>query len=528
MTAYDQYDNIKTDYTGGAVLDSNLGISPAPVSEDADLDLSAFVDGVATATVTAYLATSGNHLTIDDDGKTGQSNDFTVAPGPLGSFTLGSVTSPRVAGVAFTFSATAYDLYSNVKTNYDGTGASVTSSLVASPFGTPPTVPANLTWGAGTGSGSASITAVKRELVADQWLKLADGAVEATTPSFAVNPNVVKTLQFSVATGADAGFNGQPVDTKTAQPIYSICVPTNAVAPNPCGVAAANSTGVQVLARDLYGNRVLPTSITLKRDGTSSPTWTASTVDGVADFLNQPKITPTGNFKLRATATGSADGVSAQARIVDGLQACDGPLCENQVSSANVRSFGRITTGDDFYDPGATNVLLTTSIVPKAALAGKCSSNPFTDGSDLRVTGAGLGVTIPTTSMLIVIPKETLKATKKNNIGTPHFNVCLGALWIAAGAPTQGWTGKNASGALVTTTNPDSSDPLRYWGTPADCGRAGLSATDPCIQLRTKQRSDVASTLGLTLAQVSTFMTDADLAIVVRKPFPWDGRGGVN
>ena len=160
-----------------------------------------------------------------------------------------------------------------------------------------------------------------------------------------------------------------------------------------------------------------------------------------------------------------------------------------RASAANVHSFGKITTGSDFYaHPCNTNVMLNTAIVPlnSGAFDNKCTTRPFTDGSDLRVQGAGLGTTTPTTYMLLVIPKETIKKAGITSRNAASYNVCLGALWIESDPahPIVKW--KTKSGRLCRTT---STRLIRsgIWGTPGDCGAATLTATDPCIALRTKQ-----------------------------------------
>ena len=111
--------------------------------------------------------------------------------------------------------------------------------------------------------------------------------------------------------------------------------------------------------------------------------------------------------------------------------------------------------------------------------------------------------------------------------GTSTFNVCLGALYIGTGSPSAPWKQVAATKKGPLRNSVPSGG--RYWGTPADCGTPGLNASfDPCIALRTKQASAVQAYFGLTAAQTAAIMTDADLAIIVHKPFPWDGRGGVN
>ena len=95
------------------------------------------------------------------------SSGFAVKPGPLGSFTLGSVTSPRTAGDAFNVSATAFDTFGNMKNDYTGPAA-LSSTLAAAPLGATPTVPSTAAFVAGVATPGPSITAVKREDLANR------------------------------------------------------------------------------------------------------------------------------------------------------------------------------------------------------------------------------------------------------------------------------------------------------------------------------------------------------------------------
>ena len=60
----------------------------------------------------------------------------------------------------------------------------------------------------------------------------------------------------------------------------------------------------------------------------------------------------------------------------------------------------------------------------------------------------------------------------------------------------------------------------------------GLSSIDPCIGLRTKQVATLRTyltSLGWTTAQINAIgMSDADVAIVIRKGSPWDAKVGVH
>ena len=123
--------------------------------------------GVATSTTVTDFKTEATSLTVTDDPIAASSTGFTVAPGALDSFKLSDSTNPddaidtQTAGTAFTVYATAFDPYGNVKTDYPGEGDSQTFSGLQNspaPSNTPPSYGA-ITWGSGTGQGSASITA---------------------------------------------------------------------------------------------------------------------------------------------------------------------------------------------------------------------------------------------------------------------------------------------------------------------------------------------------------------------------------
>ena len=396
-------------------------------------------------------------------------------------------------------------------------------------------MPTSLTWGSGTGIGAASVTAVKAQPTANQTVTVTDGTVTTTSNTFAVNPAAVDALYFST-TGSfyDPSFNGQPLDTKVGAPIFSVCAPPAASASNPCGLAPSPSSGVRVLVLDQFGNRVSDgTVVTLGANPASTGKGSATTLNGVADFGNQPVISALGSFRLKA-ASGGKDVLSATRMIVTDLAACDEQDCRNVANNNGGKktqfAYGRIRTGNDFYDPGRTNVLLTTqftTVVNTGPTAGRdfqCGSSVIGDWTTLEVQGGGIVTTAPDTDMLLILPKDTLKEFKITSRGTSSFKVCLGALWIGAGSPTA-WTadgGKKGPG-VASVLKADG----RYWGSPADCGSSYLSPTDPCIALRTKQTVDIQNYFGMTAAEVGAIMRDADLAIVIHKAFPWDGKGGI-
>ena len=110
ITAYDSFNNVKTDFTGPATL-SGFANSVNPTSIP-------FTNGVANPTLTITKAMTGV-LTITSASISNDSNSFTVNPATLDHFTFAAISN-QTAGVPFPLSLTAYDLYNNVKTDYSG------------------------------------------------------------------------------------------------------------------------------------------------------------------------------------------------------------------------------------------------------------------------------------------------------------------------------------------------------------------------------------------------------------------------
>jgi hypothetical protein len=221
VTAYDQWDNVKTNYDPAGVVFS--GLSPSPSGCDSDnetvipggtfpcnpvYDFS-WSDGVGTSTgttVRGYKAETTS-LTVTDGSVNASSSGFTVAPAALDKFKLSDSTNPndaidtQTAGSPFSVYATAYDAFGNVKTNYPGGGDTQSFSGLANsplPSNTPPSYGA-ITWGSNTGQGSASITA----FAAGSTLTLTDTATSKTgTSTFTVLPGPLFRFRWTDQPGA--------------------------------------------------------------------------------------------------------------------------------------------------------------------------------------------------------------------------------------------------------------------------------------------------------------------------------------
>ena len=145
VTAYDQYNNVKTDYTGTITFSSSDG-TPFPATYPGPYTFVAGDGGIHTFTnaVTLFNTTSQT-VTVTDSGKTGVAT-VGVTPAALDHFSV-SAPASTVAGSPFSVTVTAYDQYNNVKTDY--TGTITFSSSDGTPF--PATYPGPYTFVAGDG-----------------------------------------------------------------------------------------------------------------------------------------------------------------------------------------------------------------------------------------------------------------------------------------------------------------------------------------------------------------------------------------
>lgn len=567
VTAYDAWNNIKTDYAGTPVpttiMNGSLIGCSGPCGASAG-SLGTFVGGVATISgAVGYKAESGRTITVTD-GAVDDSVTFTVGPADLAAFKWTSIATPQTANATFSIEAKAYDAYDNLKTNYNS--SPTLSTLEASPNETPATFASTMSFASGIGSASGEAFKASAfsagSYTADQSFTVTDGSVSATSNLFAVQSADLASLRFSSTTAsqtAPAFAGGQPIDTKVGAKMYSACTPAAVGSADPCTTA---STALKVLATDAYGNRKPGVSVAITRQpvsptvgigslaGTASGTSSAggSVPLGETWFsdLSNTAISGTQTDRYQLTATsGSIDGISAKYRVVTDLAQCTGQTkCVNtattpteQVSFSYSKAqiaYGDVATTTNFSDP-----TLDVNGQCTAGRTGPTIGSAF----DMRIVG-NTGTSNPTTTMFTTVKMKTLKALGISARNADAFNVCLGALYLdgpatgtqASATSATKWTGKdkkNKASAAVAAADADGL--WRQWAVPADCGQKYLNATyDPCVTLKTKSASAAASRLTTltgetwTVARVNSELKffDGDIGIFITKPFPWDGKGG--
>ena len=178
VTAYDQYGNVETGYTGPAAFNDQTGTLTSKGSWSA---------GVWTGTMNVTKVYANDYITVTDSTSTpavtGNSGYFTVIPGPLASFTISSIGTnigggvyQVTAGKAFSVTITAYDQYGNVVTSYPGTATLVDTSGTLTNSGS---------WASGVWTGTMTITKANN---GDIVTVTDTSGVKATSNAFNVIP----------------------------------------------------------------------------------------------------------------------------------------------------------------------------------------------------------------------------------------------------------------------------------------------------------------------------------------------------
>lgn len=432
------------------------------------------------------------------------------APGG-NTVTFGIAISPATptAGSAFTVTVTAKD--SRGRTVNSFFGPATLSGLAASPNGTSPTYGQLLAWDGG--AASTTVTATKSQAGAKLTASaVIDGVtISGQSAGFTVAPSTAAAIAFEDAANS---FDGQPVDTEYDTAISS---------------TLGSSTPVKVVALDAYGNRVGGVSVTIGVDpattlaGTKTVATSSGGSPGVAPYgeasFGNLSITQYGAYQLTAAA-GALAATSSSFEIVADLSNCTGSTCKNTGRSAGTNlqvTYSSLTGVATF-----SGVTLTTSFIGDATDAGcSGSADAFGELSEVRVQGGGVTTVQPSFQLAMIIPKGTLQSFAITSRAADSFNMCLGATRLDGG--TGGWDGRATIGGPIVELSADVNG--IYWGWVADCGTAGLESDDPCVSLKTKNAGALQAELGMTKNEFRQLgFASSDLALVITKPWPWDGK----
>ena len=205
ITARDQFNNTKTDYVGTITFTSDDGAAVLP----ADYTYLVGDAGVKTFTSAIQLRTTGSfYVRVNDTvltTKTGEQSAIDVGPSALESYTVTGISDPTVAGTQETPVVTAYDAYSNVKTDYVGT-ATFTSDDGAA------VLPADYAYLVGDAGVKTFTNGVEMRTTGDYYVRVNDTVLTTKTgeqSAITVNPDA---LDHFVVSGIS-----DPTDTDTAE-----------------------------------------------------------------------------------------------------------------------------------------------------------------------------------------------------------------------------------------------------------------------------------------------------------------------
>lgn len=142
ITAYDVFGNIKTNYTGTVTFSTDDPIAEIPVN----YTFTTGDHGIKELSGGVIFKTTGDHFLKVNDGVTeGMQEEITVTNAGFGYFTMTTGNAQNeTAGVSFAINVTAYDIYDNLKTDYNGNkNLSWVHNATASGNGSIPVMAAN-------------------------------------------------------------------------------------------------------------------------------------------------------------------------------------------------------------------------------------------------------------------------------------------------------------------------------------------------------------------------------------------------
>ncbi|HEY42247.1 MAG TPA: DUF11 domain-containing protein, partial [Dehalococcoidia bacterium] len=271
ITAVDACNNTVTDYTGRADLGDDTGtIMPVETGD--------FTAGVWTGDVTITTAGTDNTIEATDGAINGESNEFDVEPGPLHHFIFATIPSPQVAGIPFSITITAVDVYGNTITDYTGRADLSDDTGTITPVET-----GDFT--AGVWTGDVTITTAGT----DNTIEAIDGIITGESNEFNVSSGETVRLELRHV-GSDSNTVGtEHTLIVTAyddedNPVLNEVI-TWAIVSGPGDFVSrqmiTNESGEAdaVITSTLVGDTVVKASVSETVYATATKTWTADELD---------------------------------------------------------------------------------------------------------------------------------------------------------------------------------------------------------------------------------------------------------
>jgi hypothetical protein len=216
VTAYDSYNNQKTDYTGTVIwssTDTHSDVSLPTDDGNWDNGQKTFDGSDFKLCTTSSQAT----VTVQDGGVSRESGWITVTPAILGSFQLINVRTSVQAGQSFgsptnDITVIAYDIYNNQKTDYAGILTWLSSDASA-------TLPTDNVSGWTNGQKTFSGSNFRLYTAPSQTISVQHGSVIRTSGVISVSPAAINHFDLSCGTTLYAGLPFQ-LDVTGAQDSY--------------------------------------------------------------------------------------------------------------------------------------------------------------------------------------------------------------------------------------------------------------------------------------------------------------------
>ncbi|MCI0513506.1 hypothetical protein L0128_09865, partial [candidate division KSB1 bacterium] len=362
ITAKDAANNTVSGFTGTANLRDLTGtISPFTTPN--------FVNGVWNGSVSITQSLAKNVITVTSSGKAGASNEFTVDAGALNQFTFQSISSPQIAGAAFSITITAEDVFGNRILNFNNPANLNDPSGTITPKNTP-------AFTAGQWTGAVTITQSRDDV-----------QITATRNHISGQSN-----KFNVRSGTLASFSLKNIDSQIA----GLPFPVTITARDNFGNTVTSFNGSVTLS-DLTGT-ILPKISTEFTAGI----WSGNVTISQTFAVNQLRVQRNGgsesgqsnNFAVIASTvdhfeiSSISNPQTAGVRFPITITARDAQ--NNLVTTFNSRvnltdltgTVDLKTTGNFVNGQRTENILITRSVVNNTitvTAGGKAGvSNPFT------------------------------------------------------------------------------------------------------------------------------------------------------
>ena len=399
ITAKDAYGNTATSYAGAAMLtDLNGPISPASAT---------FAAGVWTGPVTVTGAMAEDALIATDSVSSsiaGESGLFTVNPGPLASFTFGSINSPQTAGTAFSVTITAVDQYGNIETGYAGPATLTDTS--GSVYTTAPGTTTTGAFANGAWTGSVTVTkATTSDVITatDSATKMAGSSQSFTVNSLATpsgfsfstiaSPQTAGTAFSVTITAVDQYGNTVPGYTGTAK----LTDTSASISPTSATFAAGVWTGSVTVTKATTSDVITATDSTNDLTGSSSPfavgpgalasftfgTISSPQVAGTSFTVTVTAFDKYGNVEANyagpATLTDISGSISPTSTGAFTAGVWTGSVTVTKTNTADVitatdASSGMTGSSNSFAVNSAALASFTISTIPNPVTAGKSFS----------------------------------------------------------------------------------------------------------------------------------------------------------